>query len=926
MLVGREGECLAIDQLVAGARIGEGGVLALTGEPGAGKTALLEYALAHLQGFRVLHAEGTEQEQGIGFAALLTLLRPALDLIGQIPAPQADVLATTLALKNQALRTQAGPGDRPGAPGDRFAIGAACVSLLSRYAEDAPVAVLVDDLHRLDRPSAEAVIFAARRLVADPVVVLLAARESECEDLLEGLPRLALTGLGEPESRLLAESRSEGLLTDDQFGRLYALTGGNPLALLELGSDTQVLDQAAPVAPPPVPASLAAAYTRQLRRLDPSTRTALLVASVADGDLRLTQSACELLDVPAEALGEAERAGLVGLSADRVALRHPLLRAAIHADAGLAARGRAHRTIAQLLPERDVDRRAWHLAEATWTPEAEVADLLARAAGHAERRSAYAVASTAYERAARLSPGEAEHVLRLTQAARTAWAGGLVQRAADLLDELDELAAETATDGRQSGDPRDVEPLHLRAALAARTGSLVQARDLLERAADLTVSPEQRVLVLADAVQASFYLIDAQTLGRLAQRLETAVADVALCSPSIRGIGLTAAGMAKVLTGQGGEDEIRSAIDLLGGGVELGGDPARVSWLMLAPLFLRDADSGAEQRALVEQVRGQVGIGVLPRVLFHVARDQATSRSWARAEANYAEAIRLARETGQSTELAMSSAGLACLESRQGSGERCRAHAEEALRICRDRQIHLGEVWVLFALGDLALSEGDAAAALAQLQQLEQRLAELEVADVDLSAGPELTDVLLRLGRSEDAARAAGEYLRQAVAKDRPWALARAHRAQGLVSEELDRHFVAALELHAHTLDAFETARTRLSYGIRLRRDGRRVDAREQLHLALEDLTELGAETWAGVCEVELAATGERVPRRAPTGLAALTTQELQVSLLLAEGRTTRETAAALFLSPKTVEYHLRKAYLKLGVNSRAALAELMPR
>ncbi|MDL5351413.1 helix-turn-helix transcriptional regulator [Microbacterium sp. zg-YB36] len=353
-------------------------------------------------------------------------------------------------------------------------------------------------------------------------------------------------------------------------------------------------------------------------------------------------------------------------------------------------------------------------------------------------------------------------------------------------------------------------------------------------------------------------------------------------------------------------------------------DPRRQSWLLLAPLFLRDDTDGARLRALADEVRGAAGVGDLPAVLFHLARDQATTAGWAHAEATYSEAIHLAADTGQDTERAMSLAGLAGLESRAGKADACRAHAGQAAQLCLARDIHMGRVWVLYALGDLELSLGNAELAVAHFTDLAALLAGLGLQDADLDPAPELTDALLRLGRRAEAESVAARFLAAARRKGQPWSLARAHRGTALAASDdrFERSFDAALVRHDQTLDRFETARTRLAFGERLRRAGRRVDARVQLRAALAEFGDLGAQVWRAQAAAELTATGERVQQPQAPALSALTPQELQVSVLLADGRTTREAAAALFLSPKTVEYHLRKVYTKLGIGSRAQLAE----
>jgi DNA-binding CsgD family transcriptional regulator len=316
----------------------------------------------------------------------------------------------------------------------------------------------------------------------------------------------------------------------------------------------------------------------------------------------------------------------------------------------------------------------------------------------------------------------------------------------------------------------------------------------------------------------------------------------------------------------------------------------------------------------------------MPAVLWHLAREQATTSAWTEAEANYTEVVRMAEETGQTTERVMALAGLCWLESREGRVERCREHAAEVLGVPATAHLHMAEAWVRYALGDLELSLGEPAHAVSTLRELVGMLEAHELADADLVPGAELVDALLRLGEEPEARAVAAAYERAARGKGQPWALARAERTRGLLADDASapRFFEAALEAHAATVDRFETARTRLAYGERLRRAARRVDARAQLRSALDDFEDLGAMRWAETSATELAATGETVHRRDADPRSSLTPQELQVSLLLVDGRTTREAAAALFLSPKTVEYHLRKVYTKLGIGSRAELAELV--
>ncbi len=900
MLVGRAAERQRIDRLLAGARLGEGGVLVVAGEPGVGKSALLDYARAGLDGFAVLETTGSESESDIPFAALHALLHPVFEYVDRLPGPQADALAAALAL---------------GAAGtaDRFAVGVGTFALLCQVAEEQPLAVVVDDLHLLDRPSADALRFAARRIDGDRVAVLMATRVGEGEELAEGLPRLVLSGLGREDSARLVRA-TYGSTSDEQAARLHDLTGGNPLGLLELAGDAELLLRTGPVIVPLVGDAVVSAYGRRLAALSPEARGALLVAAVAGGDLGLVAAVSGRLGVDPATLAQAESLGMVVLAEGRLRFRHPLVRTAVYGDAPADRRRAVHLACAAELDGLDPDRCAWHLSEGTVLPDADVARSLEAAGVRATARAAHSTASTAFERAARLTAEPRQRLARLVEAARSALSAGLIARAAGLLAEL----------------PREQDPAvvtELRAAVAAGTGALAEARELLEAAARSESDPSRAVLLLADAVAATYQLADGSASRRLAEALEARLPDVR--DRQSRAVGLVAIGMAKVMTGQGGAAEIGEALPVLtaDSGAEV--DPRRLRWLMLAPLFLRDAESArAGARSLVDSVRDRAGVGLLPGLLFLVARDQATSDSWARAEANYSEAIRLARDTGQASDLAVSLAGLAWLEARQGKVEECREHAREAQPLCADHQLRFAEAWIRFALGDLELSVGDPALAIEHFDGLERTLRAWGVADPDLAPGPELTDALVRSGRREDAARVAEAYAAAAEAKGRPWARARAWRALGLVApaEEVDEHFGSALALHAETVDDFETARTRYAYGGRLRRAGRRVDAREQLRPALATFVALGAEAWAGLAAAELDATGELVGRREERWAAALTPQELQVSLLLAEGRTTREAAAALFLSPKTVEYHLRKVYVKLGIHTRAELADRLPR
>jgi DNA-binding CsgD family transcriptional regulator len=331
-------------------------------------------------------------------------------------------------------------------------------------------------------------------------------------------------------------------------------------------------------------------------------------------------------------------------------------------------------------------------------------------------------------------------------------------------------------------------------------------------------------------------------------------------------------------------------------------------------------------RAL-EVARERSAVGALPLVLDLIALDHATTDRWALAEATYLEAIGLARETGQQTDLVFGLSGLARLQARRGRATECRANVAETLQLCDGLGTRLHEVWAFEALGMLELGLGQAESAIEHLTRQQRLVEELGITDPDLSPAPELIDACCRLGRTKEARELADAFSAAAEAKGQSWSIARALRGQALVASDSQfaGNFEQALEQHADTPDVFEEARTQLAYGERLRRVRNRKLAREQLRAALETFERLDARLWIDRARAELAASGETLRRRDPSTIDELTPQELQIAMLLATGKTTREAAAAMFLSPKTIEYHLRHVYLKLDIHSRAELARALP-
>jgi DNA-binding CsgD family transcriptional regulator len=908
MLLGREDEQLALDRLFAQAREGRSGVLALVGEPGIGKTALLEHAAERADGMRILRARGVEPEAVIPFAGLAELLRPVLGALDRIPAPQATALAGALALGPARAR-------------DRFAVGAATLSLLSVCAEEGPLALLIDDAHWLDRSSAETLLFAARRLLADPIALVLTVREGQ-PSLLDGADMRTLTIAGLDRSDA-AELLSGADVPDDAVERLYLATGGNPLALLELAPQATRLLALPSDAPVPISTSIAGAFLGRFGRLPEPTRRVLVLVAASDScGLGVLARAAARIGLDLGDLAPSEVAGLVRVGLDRVEFTHPLARSAIFAEASAPELREAHGALAAVLPDRDLDRRAWHLAAASLGPDDGAAAALMQAGTRACERSAYAVATAAFARAAGLCSTDSARAQLLLEAAQAAWLAGDVPRVRELIEE---------TNGQELAPTVTARIDHLRGLVAMRCGPVGAAYPLMVGAAEriAETDPELAVVMLAQAVQGCFYTGDTPAMIAAAERA-LVLANVQ-GSRRARFFAAMAHGMALVADGEGeaGAASARQAVRILEQSDELRGDPGLLAWAALGPLWLREANTG---RGLIDRAfelaRANAALGTLPNLLHVLARDQATTDQWAAAETSYDEAIGLARETGQRVEIAASLAGLAGLEARRGHEAACREQAAEAARLCDELGIALYGVWAIQALGDLELGLGRPAAAIEHYEAQIDALRSRGIADVDLSPAPELVDAFLHLGRDEDAAAVATDFLARARAKGQPWALARASRCLGLLAEadKLERHFEEALRLHERTPDAFETARTRLAYGGCLRRARKRTRAREQLRAAAGTFERLGARPWLQQADAELAATGETARRRDISTLDQLTPQELRIASLLADGMTTREAAASIFISPKTVEYHLGHVYRKLGIHSRDELAAAFQR
>ena len=631
MLLGRDQEQQALTRLLAAAREGGSGVLAMVGEAGIGKSALLDYAAEQAAGMNVLRARGVQSEAHIPFGGLFELLRPALARIGQIPAPQAAALESALALR---------PASAPG----RFAVGAATLSLLAAYSEQAPVAVLLDDAHWLDGSSADALLFAFRRLVADPVAVVVAVRQGE-PSLLDGadLPVLRLLGLDPGSAAELLRRQGDEPLSEELAGRLHREAGGNPLALLELGRDRERLADLPPGAPLAAGTSVARVYLSRQQVLPQRTRDVLVLAAALDGgEVSVLARAAPMVGLELPDLVPAEAAGLITVRDSRVEFRHPLARSAIYGAAPADQRRALHRALARALPDTEADRRAWHLALAAFGPDDAASSALEQAGQRAYQRSAYEVSSRAFERAALLAPGgttppSPPENTRSWRRKKPARAGCGTPRptppgSAGSPNVPSRSSAEASRHAPAAELAVAIE--HLRGHIAARRGPITEAQEILlagaERAA--TIDPERAVVMLAEAAYASFYAGDTATMLLAAGRA------AALAPPDPDGrtafFALIARGMALIFSGEDepGAPAIRAAVEVLERSDELRDDPRLLAWAAMGSIWLREADTGRAlgYRAL-EAARRKSAVGSLPFLLGHVAIDQAATDRWAEA-------------------------------------------------------------------------------------------------------------------------------------------------------------------------------------------------------------------------------------------------------------------------------------------------------
>ncbi len=900
-LLGRRSECAALEQLVASVRAGQSRALVLRGDAGVGKSALLEYLAQHSSGCGVARAAGVESEMELAYAGLQQLCAPFLNRIERLPSPQRDALGTAFGLRD---------GDAP----DRFLVGLAVLSLLSDLAEDQPVIGIVDDAQWLDAASAQALAFVARRLGAESVGLVFAVREPSGDRHFEGLPELAVGGLDDRDAHELLATVVTGPLDERVRDRIVAETRGNPLALLELPRGWTPAELAGGFwlsDGPALSERIEHSFSERLAPLPPSTRLLLLVAAAEPlGDPVLVWRAAAELGIGPDAAAPAAAAGLVDFGA-QVRFGHPLVRSAVKRAAAPEERQRVHRALAEATDaDIDPDRRAWHRAHATAGLDEDVAAELERSAGRARARGGLAAGAAFHERAVELTPDPRRRAQRALLAAKGKHQAGANDAALRLLAVA------------KAGPLDELEQARAQLLHAQITFTITRGRDapplLLEAAKRL--EPLDARLAREAYLEAFAAAHSADRLVRGGDPREIAAAVLAAdWQPSTRACDLLLDGLA-LLTRDGyvaGAPALKVALRAFRD--ERLSEEDELRWLWLACRIARAlADDGAWDELTarhLELARRAGAFSALPVALTDRVLVELFSGRIGMAMSLAAESDAVVEATGSHLTL-RTSIVLANWRGRD-------AEAVALIEARRQDVLRRGEG--IF----LAANDWGSAIRYNGLGRYEDALAAAERgAEAAGGLGPailllaELIEAAARSGQADRATDRLAQLAEIAHAADTDWALGTHARVAAMLAEgeAVERLYREAIERLSRIKTRATLARAHLLYGEWLRREHRRVDAREQLRLAYTMLSDMGMEAFAERARRELLATGETVRKRTVETLDELTPQEVQVARLAADGLTNPEIGAQLFLSPRTVEWHLTKTFGKLGISSRKQL------
>src|SRR3954454_7443167 len=902
VLLGRRSECETLDRLVATVRAGQSAVLFVRGEPGVGKSSLLAHLIEHASGCRIARAVGVESEMELPFAGLHQLCGPMLDRLDRLPAPQRDALATAFGLS---------AGDPP----DRFLVGLAVLSLLSEVAEDGPILCVVDDAHWQDRASAQILAFVARRLLAEAVCLVFAVREPSPSEDLAGLPELVVGGLDEADASALLHSAIPGRLDERVSDRIIAEARGNPLALLELPRGLTSAELAGGFASPnvePLANRIEQSFVRQLEPLPAETRRFLLAAAAEPlGDVTLLWRAAGRLGLGIDAAGPALAAGLIELGA-RVRFRHPLLRSAAYRAAFVSHRQEIHQALAEATdPETDPDRRAWHRAQAASGPDEAVADELERSADRAQARGGAAAAAAFLARAAELTSDPAERGSRAVAAAQAKFDAGASDAALELLATAELAPLDELERAR-------LERLRAEVVFARTRGSNAPA--LLFDAAR-RLEPLDAAMARETHLDAMAAAVDAGRLGDKPGVRETAeAAQAAPAAPQPpRAIDLLVDGLATRFTEgyAAGVPPLRTALGAFRNMEDLTASDAR--WLWLACRLAQDLwDDELWYELATRALRAAREAGAL-RVLPTAATYRACLHV-------HAGAFGAASSLIAETDAIVDATGLAPLNLASLMLAAWRGNEAELLGVfdaglplatARGEGMALGVAGWATAL--LYNGHGRYAEALAAAQ----RACEYEDVGAFGWALVELIEAGVRSGATDAASAALDRLSERTQASGTDWALGLEAGSRALLSDERGTEplYREAVERLERSRGVVHLARARLLYGEWLRHENRRVDAREQLRAAHDHFGRIGAEAFAERARRELAATGGTVRKMTVETRDLLTPQEAQIARMASDRQTNPEIGAKLFISPRTVEYHLKKVFTKLDVSSRKELA-----
>jgi DNA-binding CsgD family transcriptional regulator len=903
---GRTRERDRLDAVLAQTRDDQSAVLVVRGEAGIGKTALLRYAARQASGLRIAEIEGVQAEMELPFAGIHRLCAPMVARLPLLAEPQQNALRVALGMSS---------GNAP----NRFLIAVAVLNLLAAAAEERPLVCLVDDAQWLDAASLEALGFVARRLVAEPVAMIFSLREPVSTQALNGLPQMSLEGLDEAAARALLSRVVPGRLDDRVRDRIIAETRGNPLALVELSQGMSRSERAggfAPGAAIDLPSRLQERYLRRVSGLPEATQRVMLLAAAEPlGDAALLWRAAERLAIHPSALAPATEAGLLEID-DRVRFHHPLVRSAVYRGASLDERQRVHDALAEVSdPELAADRRAWHRALATAEPDEAVATDLEHSAARAQARGGLAAAAAFLDRATALTPGAALQTGRALAAAEVSFGAG------DFVSMLRLLA--TAESGPIDGFQRArATLLRGHAALVSTYGSaasslLLQAARELE-AYDITLARRAYLTAWGSAVSAN-HLGRAEVLAEICN----GVLALSPLPPEPHPLDLLIEGFALVSTdGPAAATPVlrRAARSVLDLSVD---DMLRWGWLAPgANSAIWDPEGSLAGNELKAQLVRQAGaLGELPIHLQSLALDRAWSGDLAGAEVLLAESESVAAATGTDPP----PSALVRLRALQGRENDAGPLIEHVARQATEAGQGMAVMVAHWAGSLLNNGLGRYEAAASAAREVVENAIDPWTSSWAL---PELVEAAMRLGETDIAHDALDRLAAATQPAGTDFALGVEARSRALVTggEAAEPLFHESIERLGRTSTRPELARARLLHGEWLRRDGRRGESQEQLRIAEQMFTEMGMEAFADRTGAELVATGAKPRTRRFELREDLTPQEEQIARLASDGLTNADIGDQLFLSPRTVEYHLHKVFNKLGIDSRSGLQAALPR